>query len=213
MDGNRRWAKQHKMAPEKGHEQGVEALDRVVREAVKLGIPFLTVYALSTENLKEREKSELKELFALIQKGLVEKIPMLKEEGVRIKFIGNTQALPFAVRQAVKIAEKSLAEGKVSQLNIALNYGSREEISEAAKKLKSDKATLEEFSDLLFTKDLPDPDLIIRTGGQKRLSNFLLWQAAYSELYFTDTLWPDFGGQDLKAAVEDFEKRKRNFGA
>lgn len=213
MDGNRRWARQHGLPVKDGHKEGVEALERVVREAVKNKINYLTVYALSTENLIERDKSEIGDLFSLIKMGFVSKLPILKREGVRVEFLGNIDKLPTTVKKILETAKRTLASGKNLQLNIAINYGSREEILKASLNVIDSKTVNEEtFSQFLYTKNLPDPDLIIRTGGQKRLSNFLLWQAAYSELYFTDTLWPDFDEKDFLEALEDFRLRKRNFG-
>lgn len=214
MDGNRRWAKQKGLEVKAGHKEGVEALERVVKAAAKSGVKYLTVYALSTENLKERKKTEISDLFSLMKDGFINKLPTLKKEGVRVKFFGDIDALPMVVKQILSQAEKKLADGKRLQLNIALNYGARSEIIQAVKQINpSEKIDEESFSKLLFTKDIPEPQLLIRTGGQKRLSNFLLWQSAYSELYFTDKLWPDFGKEDFKLALEDFAQRKRNFGS
>lgn len=214
MDGNRRWAKQRDLEVKAGHKEGVEALERIVKSAVKSGVKYLTVYALSTENLKERQKSEIGDLFSLIKTGFLTKLPILKKEGVRVKFLGDVDTLPLVVKQTLLQAEKRLSDGKRLQLNIALNYGAQAEIIQAVKQLKpNEKINEESFSKYLYTKDIPDPELLIRTGGQKRLSNFLLWQAAYSELYFTDKLWPDFGEEDFKQALADFAQRKRNFGS
>lgn len=213
MDGNRRWAKSKGLSTRDGHKEGVEALERVVKAAAKLQIEFLTVYALSTENLKERENAELKDLFSLIRSGFVSKLPTLKREGVKVNFIGNLAKLPLAVRKTLAATEKALAVNERLVLNIAINYGSREEILKAAGSLVGKEASEAEFADRLYTANIPDPDLIVRTGGQVRLSNFLLWQGAYSELYFTDTLWPDFGEKDFEKALKEFERRKRNFGA
>ncbi len=214
MDGNRRWAKQKGLKIADGHREGVEALEKVVRAAAKLGVTYLTVYALSTENLRNRAKTELKDLFSLLQKGFVDKLPMLKKEGVKVTFFGQFEKLPLAVRVTLGETQKRLSAGNNLQLNIAISYGSRAEILAAIEKTgKEKKLSEEEFSDLLYSAGLPDPELIIRTGGEKRLSNFLLWQAAYSELYFTDVLWPDFDEKELKKAVEEYKNRKRNFGA
>ncbi|HEY4694532.1 MAG TPA: polyprenyl diphosphate synthase [Candidatus Nanoarchaeia archaeon] len=214
MDGNRRWAKQRGLPALAGHAAGVEALEKVVTLAAKKKIKFLTVYALSAENLQERGQSELAGLFSLIQKGLVTKLDRLVKEGVKLVFLGNIKALPTLVQKALGLALERSKGGKGLQLAVALNYSSRAEIVEAAQKASSIKDLDEtKFSNLLYTSPTADPDLIIRTGGQKRLSNFLLWQASYSELYFTDLLWPDFGEKDFERALEDFALRKRNFGA
>ena len=214
MDGNRRWAKQKGLRTADGHKAGVETLEKIVRAASKEEIQYLTVYALSTENLKNRAQTELKDLFSLLQKGFVDKLPMLKKEGVKVTFFGQIEKLPLAVRATLRETEKRLSVGKNLQLNIAISYGSRAEILSAIEQAgKVQKLTEEEFSSLLDTRNLPDPELIIRTGGEKRLSNFLLWQAAYSELYFTDVLWPDFNEAELKKAIAEYENRKTNFGA
>lgn len=213
MDGNRRWAKAKGVSAKEGHKEGVEALERTVKAAIKERVEYLTVYALSTENLKERQKNELQDLFSLIKAGFVNKLPILKKEGICVNFFGNLEQLPFSVRKILEATEKTLENNKTLFLNIAINYGSREEIIEAAK--KADRLGLNEeiFSQNLYTKGVPDPELVIRTGGQQRLSNFLLWQVAYSELYFTDVLWPEFNENEFKKAVGEFEQRKRNFGA
>ncbi len=213
MDGNRRWAKAKGVVVKEGHKEGVEALERTVKGAIKEEIKYLTVYALSTENLKERQKSELKDLFSLIKDGFINKLPILKKEGVRVNFFGNVEKLPFTVRKTLETTEKALQSNTALILNIAISYGSREEILQAAKKINQANLNEKIFSESLYTKTTPDPELIIRTGGQKRLSNFLLWQAAYSELYFTDVLWPEFDEKELKKAIREFERRKRNFGA
>jgi undecaprenyl diphosphate synthase len=211
MDGNRRWARERGLDPKEGHKEGIEALERTVRACKKFGIELLTVYALSTENLVSREESEINSLFSLINSGFAEKFPILKKEEVRVNFLGNIEKLPFSVKKTLQITKKALSANSGLVLNIALNYGSREEITKAAEKFK--KGTEEEFSSFLYTKGLPDPELMIRTGGEKRLSNFLLWQLSYTELYFTDTLWPDFNEEELSKALEDYRKRKRNFGS
>lgn len=213
MDGNRRWAKEKGLKPSEGHKAGVDALERIVKESVKLGLDYLTVYALSTENLKNRDKLELGDLFTLLRQGFVEKLPILKKEGVRVSFIGEPEKLPAPARQALKKTESILSNEKNLNLIIALNYGSRAEIVRAARGVQSDQEVTEvTFEKNLYTHSVPDPELIIRTGGEKRLSNFLLWQAAYSELYFTDQLWPDFDEKSLKQAINDYNLRKRNFG-
>ena len=213
MDGNRRWAHLRGLPVKSGHQEGVEALERAVRAAISSKVKYLTVYALSTENLKERAKTEIGDLFTLISTGFVTKLPTLKKAGVRVAFLGKIDKLPLTVRGILDSTRKTLASGKKLQLNIAINYGSREEIFQAITLAQKMKLTNEkEFSQLLYTKNLPDPELIIRTGGQKRLSNFLLWQAAYSELYFSDKLWPDFTEEDFLDAIEDYKIRKRNFG-
>lgn len=213
MDGNRRWAQKHGLQIRDGHKEGVVALERIVKAAVESKVKHLTVYALSSENLKERSKSEIGDLFSIMKDGFLNKLPMLKKEGVRVHFLGEIEKLPLTVRKILEQAVKHLKEGKKLQLNVAINYGSRAEILTTIKKLENNKEINEkEFQTALFTKKIPDPELIIRTGGQMRLSNFLLWQAAYSELYFTPKLWPDFQKADFEKALEEYSKRKRNFG-
>lgn len=213
MDGNRRWAKARGLNSSEGHKEGVEALERTVKAAISESINYLTVYALSTENLVERKKTELGTLFSLVRSGFVTKLPILQKEGVKVNFFGNNERLPLSVRKIMQLTENKLKSNKKLFLNIAIGYGSREEILMAAKKIKGESMSEKEFSENLYTKEIPDPDLVIRTGGHKRLSNFLLWQIAYSELYFTDTLWPDFDEKEFKKAIAEFSARKRNFGA
>lgn len=212
MDGNRRWAVKRGLKPIQGHAQGIEALEKVVKEAIKQKITYLTIYALSTENLKNRNKHEIGSLFILLQKGFIEKLPVLAKAGVRVSFLGEIADLPLPVRKTLTETQRSLKSGKNLQLNVCINYGSRNEIIQTIKQTKNRQVTEEEFSNLL-TQNIPDPELIIRTGGQQRLSNFLLWQAAYSELYFTTTLWPDFNEKKFREALKEYDKRQRNFGA
>lgn len=214
MDGNRRWAKAKGLKPSAGHSAGIEALEKVVKESAKQNIQYLTVYALSTENLKNRSKLEIATFFSLLQKGFIEKLPVLKKEGIRVAFFGDIESLPLPVKKVLSETEEKLKVGRALQLNVAINYGSRDEIVRAISKIDPNKElSPQEFSNLLYTKGVPDPELIIRTGGEKRLSNFLLWQLAYSELYFTDQLWPDFDEKSLQKALQEFDHRKRNFGA
>ena len=214
MDGNRRWAQLHGLPAIEGHRKGVDALVRTVEAARTLGIKYLTFYALSTENYQNRATREIRALLKLIEKGLGEYVPRLKKEGAKLRVIGNTKALPIVTQLAIKQAEKQLSSGKRIILNLAINYGGRREILMAAKRLaeKNLNLTEEEFEKALFTHGIPDPEIIIRTGGRTRLSNFLIWQGAYSELYFTNTPFPDFDIKHLREAIEDFKKRKRNLG-
>lgn len=214
MDGNRRWAKNQGLAASAGHKAGVQALEKTVKAAATAKVKYMTVYALSTENLKNRNKLEIGALFSLLQTGFVEKLPMLKKEGVRVAFLGETEKLPAAVKKVLAKAEQELSGGQRLQLNIAINYGSRAEIVNTVKQASEVHSLTEaNFGEFLNTAGIPDPELLIRTGGEKRLSNFLLWQIAYTELYFTDTLWPDFDENELKKALEDYSARKRNFGS
>lgn len=212
MDGNRRWAESRGLKEVEGHRKGMETLVSTVEEAVKLGVKNVTVYALSSENLKERSKGEIKDLLILIKEGYKKYLPRLKKEGIGVNFIGDIEKLPRMTKLLIRKVEVALVNGKVGKINIALNYGGREEIIRASESLSKKRITEEEFVDSLYTKGIPDPDLLIRTGGRKRLSNFLLWQLSYTELYFTDTLWPDFDKEEFKKAIKFFTDTKRNFG-
>ena len=214
MDGNRRWAAERKLDPTEGHQAGVEALEKVVKAAARMGIQYLTVYALSTENLKERSKFEITILFSLIKQGLKEKLPALAENGVHIRFLGAINRLPTDVRRTLGEFEEALSKNKKLYLNVALNYGGRDEIVQAVRKVDKPAREVEadDIEQNLYTTDLPDPELIIRTGGQQRLSNFLLWQSSYAELVFTDIYWPDFNEGHLQKILEEYSERKRNFG-
>jgi len=214
MDGNRRWAAARGLSANKGHEAGADTLEEIVKAATDFGIKYLTVFALSTDNLKERSNLEISFLFSLMEKVFREKLSTLNENGVQLKIIGNITSLPSRIRSFAREAERAVPKNTRLFLIVAFNYGSREEIVSAVRKLtkKASAVQEEDISNHLYTAGIPDPDLIIRTGGQKRLSNFLLWQGAYAELYFTETFWPDFVKEELKEAIEDYRKRKRNFG-
>jgi undecaprenyl diphosphate synthase len=213
MDGNRRWAAASGLPIGKGHEVGGERFEEIVKAAVKLGIKFLTVYALSTENLKSRSKIELAILFKLLEKVIEQKADELDKSGVRIKFLGRLAELPDSLQRSIATVEEKLKKNNRLVLNIALNYGGRSEIIDAVRQIKNAKQIEEEdIAAHLYSAGSPDPDLIIRTGGEQRLSNFLLWQGSYSELFFTDTLWPDFGEEKFVEALEQVSKRKRRFG-
>ncbi len=217
MDGNRRWAKARGLDTAAGHAAGSESLLRVVEACAKRGVEVITVYALSTENLKKRSKTELAGLFALLIKQLVEKRAMLKEQGVSLQFLGNLEALPKQVQKVCQDAAKELQGNTRVQCNILLNYGGRKEVVDAVKEIidagiSSDTITEDLISDHLYTRGLPDPDLIVRSGGQVRLSNFLIWQMSYSELAFIDTLWPDMDDVVLDTLFDDFSRQSRRFG-
>ena len=214
MDGNRRWAKAHGKRDIEGHRKGVDTLMVIVEAAGAIGIKYLTVYALSSENYETRSKEEIGGLLNLINYGIKEYLPRLKKEGVRVNFLGDIQGLPVATRLVVGRIRRYLSSNKRLVLNIAINYGSRKEILRAAEGLakKGKEFNEENFEEELYTAGIPDPDLVIRTGGQKRVSNFLLWQISYSELYFSDILWPDFNKKELDKALLDYSVRKRNFG-
>ena len=213
MDGNGRWAKARGKHREYGHSEGAKAFERVVDYCGKVGIRVVTVYAFSTENWK-RPKDEVDKIMSLLEKYIDKLMSRLSEYDVRVKFIGDNTPLSEKLKKKIAVAEKSTA-GKSHLLNIALNYGSRAEITAAVNKLISSGAesvTEEDISSALYTSGVPDPDLIVRTAGEIRLSNFLMWQAAYSELYFTDVLWPDISDADVEKAINDYYKRTRRYG-
>jgi undecaprenyl diphosphate synthase len=220
MDGNGRWAEQRQLPRIFGHRQGVETVRSVVKECRALGIPNLTLYAFSSENWG-RPKSEVAALMELLGLFLAQELKTLMAEDIRLRVIGNTSLLPVEVRQVLDDTIKRTAENRKLVLTLALSYGSRDEILRAVKDLAAEveggelaAAEIDErrFSAALDTAGLPDPDLLIRTSGEMRISNFLLWQLAYAELYFTDVLWPDFSADELHLALEDFAARQRRFG-
>ncbi|MDD5439464.1 MAG: isoprenyl transferase [Candidatus Omnitrophica bacterium] len=221
MDGNGRWAKARKLPVALGHRQGAKAVETVMRAARDLNVKILTLYAFSTENWS-RPRSEIDALMRLLDDTLVRKTEQLKKEGVSLRTIGDISALPPNVRKKLKAAEDVTGANTDFILNLALNYGGRREIVDAVrgiardiagKVLRADDITEEVFSRYLYTKDLPDPDLLIRTSGEMRISNFLLWQLSYTELYVTPTLWPDFSEDDFKLAVLEYQKRVRRYGS
>lgn len=210
MDGNARWAQQRDLPVLDGHREGARTLKRTVKDAVRNDLTELTVYAFSTENWS-RPKDEVDGLMAMFAELIRSETPELKEEGVRMKFIGRRQGLSAELRDQMDWATEETAANERLKLFVAFNYGGRAEILDAARKF--DGETEEEFSALLYAPEMTDPDLVIRTSGEHRLSNYLLWQTAYSELHFTDVLWPDFAESDLIAALDEFETRGRRFGA
>lgn len=217
MDGNRRWARQHGLSETKGHEKGADALENLIEPAAKMGIKTLTVYALSTENIKERAKREVSGLFHLIKWGFKNKMKKLSEKGVRVNVLGELEGLPGSIRKVIEDLKKVYIKNEAIEVNVALNYGGKKEIVEAIKDLVKEGIDVNKINDELISKHLytsgqKDPDLVIRTGGHIRLSNFLLWQTAYSELYFTKVLWPDFTPEELKKAIKWYQDQKRNFG-
>lgn len=220
MDGNGRWAEMRGMPRVAGHKEGVKAVMKVVRAANQIKVKVLTLYAFSTENWN-RPKAEIDFLMKLPKEFLHIYLPELMENNVRIETIGNFDALPTHTKKAVQYAKDKTKENDGLILNFALNYGSRYEIMRAIKQIMDDvngeKVSLESldeevFSKYLYTNGLTDPDLLIRTSGEKRLSNFLLWQLAYSEFWFTDVLWPDMDEQIFLQAIQDYQKRKRRYG-
>lgn len=220
MDGNGRWAKQHRIAVALGHRKGIETLREIVRYSSHIGIEVLSLYAFSTENWK-RSPAEVTALMGLILEFFKTEIDELHEKKVCIRILGKTEALPSAQREAVLAAENKTAENKGLQLNIALNYGGRDEIIYAAialaKKvqlgeLKAEEINSEKFESELYTRAQPDVDLLIRTSGEMRLSNFLLYQNAYAEMIFPEQLWPDYTVCDYKSALDSFGQRDRRYG-
>ncbi|MBD7936693.1 MULTISPECIES: isoprenyl transferase [Cytobacillus] len=220
MDGNGRWAKKRTLPRVAGHHEGAKVVRKITRFANELGVKTLTLYAFSTENWK-RPKMEVDFLMKLPSEFLQTFLPELIEENVQVKMIGNKSILPSATLKAIDEAIQSTAHNDGLVLNFAMNYGSRAEIIEAVKNVLIDaqsgiideeKLTEEVFSSYLMTSELNDPDLLIRTSGEIRLSNFMLWQLAYAEFWFTDVLWPDFGEEHFVEAVEVFQKRQRRFG-
>ncbi len=220
MDGNGRWAKARGLSRLEGHRAGVNSATDIVRYCGELGIRYLTLYAFSSENWK-RPAEEVIGIMDLLREYLSRDSNELVQKGVRIQVIGKSEKLPFALQTALKsLCEKTKLGNKLI-LTIALSYGSRAEIAEAAKKIAWDtlegrldpeKISEEVFAGYLQTTGIPDPDLLIRTSGEKRLSNFLLWQLSYTELYITETLWPDFNRASLDLALADYARRERRFG-
>ena len=213
MDGNGRWAKARGLSRNEGHKAGAKVIREVIECLNDLDVRHVTLYAFSTENWK-RPKDEVNGIMRLIY-GYLEKVEEIKEEyDTSIKFIGDKSALPKMLREKC-IEIENMSKGRSRIINVALNYGGRDEIVMAVNKaIKEGRApiTAEDISRYLYTSDSPDPDLIIRTGGDMRISNFMIWQSAYSELYVTETLWPDFGREEVIKAAEAFYKRKRRFG-
>jgi undecaprenyl diphosphate synthase len=210
MDGNGRWAGQRGLNVLEGHREGARALKRTVQNSVKLGIEELTAYTFSTENWT-RPGPEVEGLMALFAEMILSETPELDEEGVRMRFIGRLEGVSDELQRQMEWAESETADNSRMTLFVAFNYGGRAEILDAAARYSGGGE--DEFARLLYAPDLTDPDLVIRTSGEIRLSNFLLWQSAYSELVFSDVLWPDFDMADLEAALEEFESRQRRFGA
>lgn len=217
MDGNRRWAAKKRLSVDQGHEAGVKALEKIVEHCLNLGVKTLTVYTLSTENWRKRTKEEVKGIFNLLIKVVKKKKEEYRKKGVKIAILGDFQAFPRKVVRAIEEILKIVKKHERLKLNIALNYGGRDEILQAVRRIMKEKippakVNEEIFGKFLYTNGGRDPDLIIRTGGEVRLSNFLLWQMSYSELYFTETLWPDFAPVKLDKAIAEYQKRQRRFG-
>ena len=222
MDGNGRWARRRHLPRVAGHRRGVAAVRSTVETAARIGISALTLYAFSAENWKRRPATEVSFLMRLLRKYLKDELPTLMENNIRLEYIGRTQDLPREVQQRMAETREATARNSGMVLTLALNYGARSELVDAfrnmldsalanggAAHLRIDEETIARH---LYTRDLPDPDLVVRTSGEMRLSNFLLWQVAYAEIYVTETLWPDFRGVDLLTAVLEYQRRERRYG-
>lgn len=217
LDGNRRWARVRGLPDIKGHQAGADNLEVIVDEAKKLGVKDLTVWILSTENLKERAKREVLGLFNLMRKGYQTNLKKMMSKGVKVTILGEKRGLPGAIKAIISEVKKTIIENESIRLNIALNYGGKKELITAIKNIVKSGIDLEKINEEmvaknLYTNGIPDPELVIRTGGRLRLSNFMLWQTGYSELYFTKVLWPDFDKKELKKAILWYQSQKRNFG-
>jgi len=214
MDGNGRWAKERGLPRTEGHRKGVETVEAIVEAARDIGIKYLTLYAFSEENWN-RPKEEVASLMQILTLYLASKRQKMINEGIKFATIGDISALSREVQEEINKTAEATRSGKDMTLIVALSYGARQEICRAAQKLVRDgiiDVTPETFSLVLDTAAMPDPDLLIRTSGEYRISNFLLWQLAYTELYFTDTLWPDFSRDDILRAIEEYQRRERRFG-
>ena len=220
MDGNGRWAQNHSLGRIAGHRKGAESVRSIVESCRRIGIPFLTLYAFSSENWS-RPETEVKALMTLLDKYLKSEARVMMKNNIRLLTIGDTEALPSKVRAVLEDTIRQTAANTAMTLILALNYGSQDEILGAVRRLVDEARrgsvdaadiTPERFSSYLYTKGIPDPDLLIRTSGEFRLSNFLMWQMAYTEFYFTDTLWPDFREEQLIEAILEYQRRERRFG-
>jgi len=214
MDGNGRWGVKHKQSRNAGHRAGLNTVDLIINHCIKHKIEFLTLYTFSSENWK-RPKNEIIFLFKLLENFLRKKINEIIKKNIKLKFIGELNKLPTKLQKLIKLSEKKTFNKKTLQVNIALNYGSKIELINTIKKIKQKKITINEknIDNNLYTKHLPNPDILIRTGDTHRLSNFLLWQLSYTEIFFEKKLWPDFTGKDFNKIINKFKSIKRNFGS
>ena len=212
MDGNGRWGLKNKNSRNQGHKAGLHAVEKIIKVSIKQKISYLTLYAFSTENWK-RPKKEINYLFNLLESFLINKIDHLHKQNIKLNFIG-TKNFSKKLNKLIISSEKKTSKNNILQINLALNYGSKFEILNALKKMnkKKEKITEKNLSKYLQTKNIPDPEILIRTGNTKRLSNFLLWQLAYAEIFFENKLWPDFNEKDFIRIIKSFRKIKRNFG-
>ena len=214
MDGNGRWGVKHKQSRNAGHRAGLNTVDLIINHCINHKIKFLTLYTFSSENWK-RPKNEITFLFKLLENFLRKKINKIIKKNIKLKFIGELNKLPTKLQKLIKLSEKKTFNKKTLQVNIALNYGSKIELINTIKKIKQKKITINEknIDNNLYTKHLPNPDILIRTGNTHRLSNFLLWQLSYTEIFFEKKLWPDFKGKDFDKIMNKFKNIKRNFGS
>ncbi len=210
MDGNGRWGKKRNKGRNFGHLKGVETVKKIVTCSLKLKIPFITFYVFSSENWN-RPKKEISYLFKLINNYFLKEIINVVSQGIKINIIGEISKLPLHIKKILRDTVKKTKKNNKIVVNLAINYGSKNEIINAIKKTK--KISLKNFEKNLFTKNIPDPDILIRTGGHYRLSNFMLWQLAYTELFFVKKLWPDFNANDLNKIIKKYKNTKRNFGS
>ena len=211
MDGNGRWGKKNSKGRNYGHLKGVETVKKIVKTSIKLKIPILTFYVFSSENWK-RPKKEITFLFNLINNYFTKEISNVIKQGIKLNILGEINKLSSNIKKTLKKSVNSTKKNKKITVNLAINYGSKNEILLALKKIKK-KININNFEKNLYTKKLPHPDILVRTGGHQRLSNFMLWQLAYAELFFLKKLWPDFSEKDLKKIIGKFKKSKRNFGS
>ena len=214
MDGNGRWGIKHKKSRNAGHRAGLYTVDLIITQCINHKIKFLTLYTFSSENWK-RPKNEIIFLFKLLENFLKKRIFKIIEKDIKLKFIGELNKLPVELQELIKLSEKKTNKKKLLQVNIALNYGSKTELISAIKKIKKKniKFNKKNIDENLYTKNSPDPDILIRTGNTHRLSNFLLWQLSYTEIFFEKKLWPDFNVNDFKKILDKFKNVKRNFGS
>ena len=212
MDGNGRWGLKHKNSRNAGHRAGLNTVERIIKQSIKNKIKFLTLFAFSTENWK-RPKKEINYLFNLLENFLINKIDDLHKQNIKLKIIGNKN-FSKKLNLLLNLAEKKTSKNSKIQINLALNYGAKFELISAIKKLQKNKNKINEknIEKFLYTKNIPDPELMIRTGNTKRLSNFLLWQLAYSEIFFEKKMWPDFNDKDYLKIIKEYKNLKRNFG-
>jgi undecaprenyl diphosphate synthase len=212
MDGNGRWGLKYKRSRNAGHKAGLKTVEKIIKATIRNKISFLTLFAFSTENWK-RPKKEINYLFTLLENFLINRINDLHKQNIKLQILGSKKFSP-KLNKILSNSEKKTSKNKKLQINLALNYGSKSELIEAIKKMKKNKNTITEknLSKNLQTKNVPDPDLLIRTGNTKRLSNFLLWQLAYSEIFFEKKLWPAFNEKDYNRIIKEYKNIKRNFG-